>query len=112
MFLLRQVVGKKPRQVAAELRAPAAAGLGQEAEQRAQADEAHGIDELPAAPRRLDEAGLLQRGEMKRQRRRRLTEFRRDLARRHAGGAARRQKPHQVQPRFLRQCRKAKDGLL
>ena len=99
--------GKQPREVAAKLGAPAAAGLGEKAEQRAQAEEAHRIDHLPAASRRLDEAGLLERGEMKRQCRRRLAERRRQLAGRHAGRAARRQQPHQVEPRFLRQSGKA-----
>jgi hypothetical protein len=66
--VLRKVVGQEPREVAAQVGAAAAAGLGEKAEQRAQAEEAHGVDELPPVPRRLDQAGLLECRQMKGQR--------------------------------------------
>src|SRR4051812_12942024 len=59
-LVFRWVVGQEAREVAAKLGATAATGLGEEAKQRAQAEEAHGVNQLPSAPRRLDQTGLLE----------------------------------------------------
>src|SRR5476649_682417 len=72
VILFWKVIGKKARKIAAELRPSRAAGLGQDAEQGAQTDKAHGVNDMPPLACRLDELRLLERGEMEGQRRRRL----------------------------------------
>ena len=106
--LLVDVVGKKPRQIAAELRSPGAAGLGQEAQELAQSDETDGVDDLAALAGGTDKPRLLEGAEVKRERRRGDLEGGGDIAGRHARRSLRGKKPDEPEPRLLRKHRKTR----
>ena len=102
--------GKKAREIAAQFRAAAAAGLGEKAEQPPQARDARRMDDLPALAGRLREPCPLQRREMKGGGRGRQPEAVREFTGGHAGRTFRHQKAHEVEPRILRKGSKSRGG--
>ena len=99
------------REIAAEPGAAAATGIGEEAEQLAQADDTRSMDDLPALAGGLRQPRPLQRCEVKRGRGGRQAEPARKLARRQAGRAFGDQQAQEVEARILRQGGEGPGGI-
>ena len=110
-FVLVGQGGQQAGQVAAQLRPAAAAGLGEEAQQPAQAGDPHGVDDLPPLPGGLGQPGPLQRGEMEGGRRGGQAEPGGKVTGRQAAGALGQQRAQQVEPGVHRQGGERSSGL-
>jgi hypothetical protein len=102
--------GQQARKVAAQLGPAGAAGLGQEAEQRAKRREPGCVDHLPALTGGQHQAGTLQRAEVERGGRSRQAEPVGDLAGRQPVRSTFDQQPQRRQTALLRQGGEDLDG--